>query len=110
LRRNNNIEHLLPQTPPAGLVIDEETRESIDSIGNLLPIYFRTNSRLGNLSPAEKVSRLRGNLRNEIQNLPLVQAFLSKYGDRAGNWNSEAIQARANDLAEDAFQRVWALN
>ena len=109
LRRSNNIEHFMPQSPPRGLPIDDETRESIDCIGNLLPIYFRTNSRLGNLPPAEKVVKLRGELRNEIQNLPFVQRFLDRYGDRADNWNSQEIQARANDLAEDAFQRVWAL-
>ena len=110
LRRNNNIEHFLPQTPPPGLQINNQTRDSIDSIGNLIPIYFRTNSRLGNLPPAEKVRRLRGDLRNEIQNLPFVQDFLDRYADRADNWNAEAIQARANDLAQTAYQRVWSLS
>lgn len=110
LRRSNNIEHFLPQTLPPELRVDDNTRESIDSIGNLIPIYFRTNSRLGNLPPAEKVRRLRGDLRNEIQNLPFVQEFLDHYGDRAENWDYEAIQTRANDLAEAAYQRVWALS
>ncbi len=110
LRRNNNIEHFLPQTPPPEHQIDDNTREAIDSIGNLIPIYFRTNSRLGNLPPAEKVRRLRGDLRSEIQNLPFVQRFLDRYGDQAENWNFEAIQARANDLAEDSYLRVWALS
>lgn len=110
LRKNNNIEHFLPQTPPPGLTIDDNTRENIDSIGNLLPIYFRTNSRLGNLPPADKVRKLRGDLRNEIQNLPFVQEFLNRYGDQADSWTSEAIRARANELAETAYQRVWALN
>jgi hypothetical protein len=110
LRRNNNIEHFLPQTPPAEIEIDEETTESIDNIGNLLPIYFRTNSRLGNLPPAEKVRRLRGNLRNEIQNLPFVQEFIDQYGRFAETWNAIAIQTRAGDLADRSFRRVWALD
>jgi hypothetical protein len=90
-------------------VVDDETRERIDSIGNLLPIYFRTNSRLGNLAPVTKVEKLRGDLRNEIQNLPFVQQFLDRYGDRAATWNSDAIQSRASDLAEESYQKVWAL-
>lgn len=109
LRRSNNIEHFMPQSPPADLVLDDDTRDSIDSIGNLLPIYFRTNSRLGNLSPLAKVSKLQGDLRNDIQNLPFVQKFLQKYGSLAESWDARAIQSRASDLARDAYQRVWAL-
>ncbi len=109
LRRTNNIEHFMPQSPPAELAVDDDTRESIDSIGNLLPIYFRTNSRLGNLSPVEKVRKLQGDLRNDIQNLPFVQKFLEQYGALAEDWNANAIQKRASDLAGDGYQRVWAL-
>jgi hypothetical protein len=109
LRRSNNIEHFMPQVPPPGLAVDEETRESIDSIGNLLPIYFKTNSRLGNLSPMEKVRRLHGDLRKDIQNLPFVQDFLQRYGDKVENWDAKAIKNRAIDLATDSYTKVWAL-
>ncbi len=110
LRRNNNIEHFLPQNPPTALVIDDQTLKIlIDNIGNLLPLYFRTNSRLGNLPPSEKARRLREDMRNEIQNLPFVQDFLTRYGDRIENWNAQAIQERARDLATLAFERVWSL-
>lgn len=109
LRRSNNIEHFMPQSPPAGMALDEDTREAIDSIGNLLPLYFKTNSKLGNLSPTEKVRRLRSDLRNEIQNLVFVQNFLERYGAIADNWNADAIRGRASDLATDAYRKVWAL-
>ena len=109
LRRSNNIEHFLPQTPRDPSAIDEETRDAIDNIGNLLPIYFKTNSRLGNLSPIEKVVQLNGALRRDIQNLPFVIRFLNTYGERASEWNAAAIQERGEDLAKEAFDRVWAL-
>ena len=56
-----------------------------------------------------EVRRLRGDLRNEIQNLPFVQDFLDRYGDKADNWNADAIRSRADDLATDAYGKVWAL-
>jgi hypothetical protein len=110
LRKSNNIEHFLPQSFVNDSDIDKATKENIDNIGNLLVIYHRTNSKLGNIPPYEKVSKLRGEFRKDIQNLPFVQDFLDKYGDRAIDWNSQLIRARAEDLAEVAFQKVWALN
>lgn len=109
LRRSNNIEHFLPQRPPDDFPVDDETRGNINNIGNLLPIYFRTNSRLGNLAPPEKVVQLSGPLRKEIQNLPFVQDFLEQYGQEAEHWNAESIRRRAGDLAALAYEKVWAL-
>jgi hypothetical protein len=109
LKRSNNIEHFLPQKPKADFVVDDETKESVDCIGNLLPLYFKTNSRLGNISPAEKVAKLNGEMRKEIQNLPFVLQFLEQYGDKASEWNANAIQERGEDLAKEAFDTVWAL-
>lgn len=109
LRKSNNIEHFLPQTPPAGLVVSPETKASIDNIGNLLVIYYRTNSRLGNLSPAEKAEKLNGEWRNQVQNMTYVLDFLQQYGDRAADWNADAIQERAEDLANAAYEKVWDL-
>jgi hypothetical protein len=110
LRKANNIEHFMPQHPPEEIGVDNDTKEFIDNIGNLLPIYHRTNSKLGNLSPAEKVVKLRGEWRNEIQNSPFVIEFLEKYGDKADNWNAQTIRERAIDLAELSFKKIWVLN
>jgi len=109
LRKSNNIEHWLPQQPPKGMPVDEATREAIDSIGNLLPLYFKTNSRLGNRAPAEKLDLLRTRYSKEVQHLPFVQAFIRRYGPLAKSWNSAAIAGRAKDLAREAYDEVWAL-
>lgn len=61
-RRNYNIEHFLAQKPDPDLKIRKEDRELINNIGNLLPIYFKENSSLGNASPVEKIKRLEGAL------------------------------------------------
>jgi len=110
LRKSNNIEHFLPQSFRDHPDIDKATRENIDNIGNLLPIYNKTNSRLGHLSPLEKVEKLNGEWKKEIQNLVFVQEFLDKYGDKAANWDAQAIKKRAEDLADISFQTIWAFN
>ena len=50
-RRNYNIEHFFPQKPEAGLKLKKQDLEFIDNIGNLLAIYFKDNSSLGNVIP-----------------------------------------------------------
>jgi hypothetical protein len=110
LRKNNNIEHFLPRSFINNPNIDKATKDIIDNIGNLLVIFFKTNSKLGDLTPREKVEKLRGELNNQIQNYPLVHEFLNKYGDKADDWNANQIQQRAEDLAKVSFQKIWALN
>lgn len=110
LRRNHNIEHWLPQNPEKELKVNKETMEAIDSIGNLLVISFRTNSRLGNASPARKAQRLKGDLAKDIQNMVYVQEFLAKYSAYAQAWDSSRILARAEDMAREAYKKVWKIN
>jgi hypothetical protein len=108
-RRNQNIEHFLPQKPDAQLKVKKETMDVIDNIGNLLAISYRTNSRLGNDAPATKMSRLQGDLRREVQNLPYIDEFISKYSCDAASWDKSKIQKRATDLAKTAYSEVWAI-
>jgi hypothetical protein len=108
-KKSNNIEHFMPRKPPPGLEVDAETRESIDSIGNLLPLHYRTNSRLGNLAPSEKVAKLAGEWKAQVQNIAFVQDFVKRYARKAKAWDAKAIRARAEDLAETAYKKVWAL-
>lgn len=54
LRRNHNIEHFYPQNPPSDSGLPELTNDELNNIGNLLCISFRTNSKLGNITPEEK--------------------------------------------------------
>jgi hypothetical protein len=108
-RRNYNIEHFLPQKPDAELKIKKEDRESVNNIGNLLPIYFRENASLGNASPVEKVKRLEGSLAQNIENQKYVKDFISEWGKDAPSWGAEKIKERAVTMAVKAYRDVWKI-
>src|SRR5260370_28109311 len=108
-RTNHNVEHFLPQKPEDGTPIDSQTLQAIDNIGNLLVISFRANSRLANLSPARKIQKLNGELAKKIQNLHYVREFIDKYGSSADSWDEGKINGRAQDMAKDAYERIWKL-
>jgi hypothetical protein len=109
-RRNYTIEHFLPQKPEAELKVTAETKELVDSIGNLLAIYFRDNSKLGNISPAKKIERLNGDLSKHVDNATYVKNFISTYGAKASDWNKDQIQKRTDEMAKYAYQTVWKIN
>jgi hypothetical protein len=103
LRKSHNIEHFYPQSPREEAPVDDETKAQVHNIGNLLPLYFRDNSSLSNLSPQEKARRLHGDMANKIQNLPFVQRFLHTYCGDGFDWNANIISARARHLAEETY-------
>lgn len=109
LRRNQNIEHFLPQNPTDQTVVDANTADIVDNIGNLLSVSYITNSRLGNLPPAQKVERLRGPLGREIQNLNYIARFLDEYGEEATTWDRDRIMRRAEKMAHEAYRQIWKL-
>jgi hypothetical protein len=105
LRRNHNIEHFLAQNPE--MKIRKETLDLVDNIGNLLAISYKTNSRLGNASPAKKIERLKGDLKKEVQNLTYIDDFIAKYSEDALTWDDTKIVKRAKEIAEKAYRQVW---
>lgn len=107
-RRNYNIEHFLPQK--SDVKIKKADLEVVDNIGNLLVIYFKDNSSLGNASPAEKIKRLKGDLLKNVQNLKHVTDFIADYGSDASSWDAEKILARAKAMARKAYREVWKIN
>jgi hypothetical protein len=109
-RRNHNVEHFLPQKPDPALKIKKADLELVDNIGNLLVIYFKDNSSLGNAGPAEKIKRLKGDLNQKVQNLKNVTDFISDYGSDATSWSAEKIKKRAKDMAIKAYQQIWKIN
>lgn len=108
-RRNHNTEHFLAKNPDDETTIDSATLAAIDNIGNLLPMSFRANSSLGNLSPVKKIQKLEGELARKTNNLNYLKDFVKEYGQQASEWNEKAIQSRARDMAHDAYERVWKL-
>lgn len=103
LRKSHNIEHFYPQSPRDTALVGDETKSQVHNIGNLLPLYFRDNSSLSNLSPQEKARRLQGDMASNIQNLPFVQRFLQTYCGDGFEWNANIISARARHLAEETY-------
>jgi hypothetical protein len=110
LRRNHNIEHFYPQNP----LLDSQTMslsdEEKNNIGNLLCISFRTNSKLGNLSPEKKAIRLKTDLSKEVNNIPYVTEFLKEYENKIANWDKDVILERANKMSIEAYNKVWSFN
>jgi hypothetical protein len=104
-RKNFNIEHFFPQNNNE---LPRLPAESIDNIGNLLVIDFRTNSRLGNKAPADKMKIIADS--DELASLRYLKDFVQKYSDIAGNWNDEVIEERAAFLAKEAYAKVWRID
>ena len=96
LRRNHNIEHFLAQKPEDVQKLKGETLDAIDNIGNLLVIFFKTNSRLGNATPAKKMERLQGELSKEIQNLAYITEFIAQYSAYAGRGTRKRLKIAPN--------------
>ena len=107
-RRNYNIEHFLAQKSKEG-VKDKTDRSFVDNIGNLLPMYFKVNSKLGNDSPSAKIERLKGELNDDVLGLPFIKDFISRYSKDAESWGKEKIEARAKNMAVKAYQEVWKI-
>jgi len=110
LRKNHNIEHFYPQNPPPDANLPALTSDEVNNIGNLLSISFRTNSKLGNLTPQEKYKKLNGNLSKDIQNLHYVREFIDEYKDNFIHWDKEVINNRAKQIANLSYDRVWKIS
>jgi len=109
-KRNHSIEHFAPQNPadsPTGKKV-LELKEN-NNIGNLVSIYFRDNIKLSNLTPLEKIERLKGPLAKNIQAQPSVREFVDQYGDKAAAWDDQEIKKRAEDLAQKAYKQIWKI-
>ena len=110
-RRNHNIEHFYPQNPEGDMKPDSDMiQDVVDNIGNLLVISFRTNSKLGNLSPEKKMEKLKGASAKEIENMLYIQEFVKEYKDSVSSWGREIIESRAKKLATSAYCKVWKTN
>lgn len=104
-KRNNNIEHLYPQTPPNPLT--DEQKVIINQLGNLVLVSKHTNSILGNKSVDEKIRILKGK-RSLFSNINYIEALFDFY-DSKGKWDFDTIQERSILLSEIAYDHLWAV-
>ena len=100
LKKNYNIEHLLPKSKADS----DDFAQVVDNVGNLIAIPLHTNSRLQNKPFPEKVPIMRQYLADNH----LAKEFLEAYGDLP-DWRDKEIKARAQALAETAFDKVWTI-
>jgi hypothetical protein len=107
--KNVHLEHYMPQVLPQKSGVSEATKDAIPNIGNLLPLYSAANIALSNEMPMRKKELLENDYKNEIKNNGFVQVFLRAYSAQIENWDDIAIQQRANDLAVEAYTKVWKL-
>lgn len=110
LRKNHNIEHFYPQNPPPDANLPALSGDEVNNIGNLLSISFRTNSKLGNLTPQEKYKKLNGDLSKDIQNLHYVHEFIDDYKDNFSHLDKNVINNRAEKIANLSYDRVWKIS
>jgi len=109
LRRNHNIEHFYPQTPSQELKNNKQVLDVVDNIGNLLVISFRTNSKLGNLTPDKKINKLKDELLAEVQNQKYVIKFIEDFNNVKSDWDNKSIINRSKAMAIDAYRLVWKI-
>lgn len=106
-KRNFNIEHFAAQSPSGASKADKLDSGVINNIGNLLVLYYRDNSSLGNVSTADKLKRLQGDLATKTQNLRVVADFIKDYEDHASYWAAKDVEKRAIDLAHKGYREIW---
>jgi uncharacterized protein with ParB-like and HNH nuclease domain len=109
LRRNHNIEHFYPQNPSYDLKNGKDVIDAVDNIGNLLVISFRTNSKLGNLSPDKKIDKLKNELLSEVQNQKYVIKFMEDFINENTGWDNKSIINRSKVMAIEAYRKVWKI-
>jgi uncharacterized protein with ParB-like and HNH nuclease domain len=108
LLSNFNRDHILPQSYKKSTSISLELKEAIDNIGNILVLSRHSNSGFNDLPPREKIKMLRET--EHSGSLVYLKDFLQTYEKDLDNWTEDKIYARATNLANDGYDRVWKLS
>lgn len=111
-KKNYNIDHLNPKNSRDSLydISNDDDKEYINNIGNLIVISSHSNSRAGNMPISEKVGEI---YKKYSLKLSTVQEFISAF--KSSNWNTKekifkSIDKRATDLTELAYKKIWVIN
>ena len=106
-KKNYNIDHVNPKKADLYDYANDEDREYINSIGNLLVIPLHSNSKAQNLPISEKVREIYEKYNTK---LPTVSDFIKNFNKK--DWDSKknifsSIEERTRKLAEISFRNVW---
>ena len=79
----------------------------IDSIGNLLPMSAALNASLGNINPKSPYAKAQELVtRDEYGQYSIQKSFIEKYEENFETWNSDDIDRRAKDMANEVFDII----
>ena len=103
-KMGHNIEHFVAKKSAA--VNEFNDKENINSIGNLLVIHRRQNSKLGNGTPKEKMAIIKKWLEDgNITNKPYLEQFVKDYDKicEKDEWGEKVIEERTEKIAKQVF-------
>ena len=79
----------------------------IDSIGNLLPMSAALNASLGNINPKSPHAKAQELVaRDEYGQYSIQKYFIEKYEENFETWNSDDIDRRTKDMANEVFDII----
>ena len=77
-----------------------------DNIRNLLILFNKKNSQLGNKSPEEKYVKLK----DDKGLSHLIQNFFNEYKDQFNNWDLSSIEERSKKLSKFSYEKIWNID
>lgn len=97
-----NIEHILPKDPTEWGLLKKDTKDYVDSLGNLTLISEKINGSMGNQSLIKKVEWYK---QSKLHiNKELVERIV-----KIDSWTEEQIKNRQREMAEFAHDVVWKI-
>ena len=79
----------------------------IDCIGNLLPMSAALNASLGNINPKSPHAKAQELVtRDEYGQYSIQKHFIEKYVENFETWNSDDIDRRTKDMANEVFDII----
>nr|AAR38214.1 conserved hypothetical protein [uncultured marine bacterium 580] len=82
----------------------ESSIYDVDNIGNLLPLSGKRNKEFSNYLPAEKYKKF--SEESDSSDKVYLDVFIDEYKKDFEGWNLKAIEARAEKLADKAYD-IW---
>lgn len=107
-KKNYSIDHMSPRSSQLYDLLNENDRECINNIGNLMIIPVHTNSKAGNMPMSDEKIALYKGLSGD--GLPVLGDFIKTFNTE--DWATKdailtSIDKRAQQMAQEAYNRIW---